>query len=152
MNLIQVHTGTIATRPLAVSLAALGLSVAIAAAAGCGGGANRLRGAVSFDDVPVATGTISFEPADGKGPAVGGAIESGRYAVLSPTPGHKVVRIFATRTTGRKVESDPAPGSPLVDEIESYIPDQFNISTTLACNVAAGASTTFDFHLKSQGP
>lgn len=152
MNRLHFHDGTVATRPVVAYLAALGLGMAIAAEVGCGGGVSRLRGAVSFDDVPVATGTISFEPADGKGPAVGGAIESGRYTVLSPTPGRKFVRIFATRTTGRKVESDPAPGSPLVEEIESYIPDKFNISTTLACDVEAGASKTFDFHLKSQGP
>jgi len=117
--------------------------------AGCSAGGSPVRGAVSFDDAPVESGTISFLPADGKGPTFGGVIEKGRYAVVAPTPGPKVVRVSAVRPTGRKLPPDPLVGetAPL-DEIAPYIPEQYNDRSTLVCDVVAG-SNTFDFHLKS---
>lgn len=125
-------------------LAALG-----AVATGCSGHQDhRVSGEVSYDSVAVAQGTITFEPADGKGPSAGGAIAGGRYAVVCANPGGKIVRITATRSTGRKVEADAVPGAPLVDEIAPYIPEQYNDRSTLTCDVVAGPNT-FDFHLKS---
>ena len=119
------------------------------AAPGCGPGGNRVSGAVSFDDTPVENGTIIFVPVDGKGPTFGGVIEAGRYAVVAPTPGVKVVRVSAVRPTGRKVLPDPLVGETApVDEIAPYIPEQYNDRSTLKCDVVAG-SNKFDFHLKS---
>lgn len=116
---------------------------------GCGPGGSPVRGAVSFDGAPVDKGTISFVPADGKGPTFGGLIEAGRYAVVAPTPGAKVVRVSAVRPTGRKLPPDPLVGETVpVDEIAPYIPEQYNDRSTLTCDVVAGPNS-FDFHLKS---
>jgi len=75
---------------------------------------------------PVDRGSISFEPADGRGPNTGGAIEGGRFDLsgsAEATPGKKIVRIRAFRPSGRKIESGPpAPPGTLVDELEAYIP------------------------------
>jgi hypothetical protein len=73
----------------------------VVAVAGCGAGGSPVSGAVSFDDSPVDSGTISFVPADGKGPTFGGVIAGGRYEVVAPTPGPKVVRVSAVRPTCR---------------------------------------------------
>lgn len=116
---------------------------------GCGRGGSPVSGEVSFDDTPVENGTISFVPADGKGPTFGGVIEAGRYAVVAPTPGSKIVRVSAVRPTGRKLPPDPLVGETApVDEIAPYIPEQYNDSSTLTCDVVAGPNS-FDFHLKS---
>lgn len=117
---------------------------------GCGRGGMPVSGAVSFDDAPVDRGTISFVPADGIGPTFGGLIEAGRYAVVAPTPGTKIVRVSAVRPTGRKIPPDPLVGETApVDEIAPYIPEQYNDQSTLTCDVVAGPNH-FDFHLKSR--
>jgi hypothetical protein len=120
------------------------------AAAGC---SSRLtypvQGAVTHDSVPVVQGTITFEPADGKGPTAGGLIKDGRYAVVCAAPGGKVVRITATRETGRKIAADPVAGAPMVDEIESFIPEGYNVNSKLRCDIAAAESNAIDFHLTS---
>ena len=119
------------------------------ASLGCGRGGSPVSGAVSFDGAPVENGRISFVPADGKGPTFGGLIEAGRYAVVAPTPGAKVVRVSAVRPTGRKLPPDPLDGGAApVDEIAPYIPEQYNDRSTLTCDVVAGQNK-FDFHLKS---
>ena len=116
---------------------------------GCGRGGSPVSGAVLFNDAPVESGTISFVPADGRGPTFGGLIEAGRYAVVAPTPGAKIVRVSAVRPTGRKLPPDPLDGGAApVGEIAPYIPEQYNDRSTLTCDVVAGPNS-FDFHLKS---
>jgi glycine/D-amino acid oxidase-like deaminating enzyme len=147
---------TMHTADLHPAASPLGLPWLLAASAllgsgclGCGSRGFPVSGAVSFDGQPVAEGTIVFEPADGRGPTAGGAVAAGRYEVFAATPGEKRVRIFATRSTGRTLPTDPVPDAPLVEEIEAYIPDIYNACTTLACSVAERGPTVCDFHLKS---
>lgn len=130
----------------AVRLVPLACATAVA---GCRPAGYPVAGTVSFDDAPVAAGTISFVPADGTGPTFGGVIAEGRYEVVAPTPGAKVVRVAAVKPTGRKLPPDPITGeTEPVDEIAPYIPSQYNDRSTLTCDVVAGPNT-FDFHLKS---
>src|SRR5215470_708337 len=82
----------------------------LTAGVGCGDGKVRVRGTVSFDGKPVEHGVISFDPADGQGPNTGAEIADGRFELSGPaaaTPGKKIVRIRASRPTGRKIESGP---------------------------------------------
>jgi hypothetical protein len=98
-------------------------AVVLAVLAGCGSGRLPVHGDVTFDGKPVDLGTISFEPADGQGRATGGKIMDGKYELVGNTasqPGKKIVRIFASRKTGRKVPAGPwaSPGQ-TVDEVVS---------------------------------
>lgn len=63
---------------------------------GCGK-ESRVTGEVTYDGAPVAKGTITFLPADGKGVPVGGPIVDGKYAVGPVEPGPKIVQVEATR-------------------------------------------------------
>ena len=99
-------------------------------------------------------GTICFEPADRKGPTTGGEITDGKYRLVgdaAPLPGKKMVRISASRKTGRKTPAGPpsAPNSVMADLYEQYIPDIYNSRTTLNCEVVAQGPNKLDFHLKS---
>ena len=119
--------------------------------AGCGSGRFPVAGEVTFDGKPVEQGTISFEPADGKGPTTGGKILGGKYEFkgnAAPLPGKKAVRIFAARKTGRQVEVKRSKPKLMVDEIERYIPDSYNTKTTLSCEVADRGANQINFHLK----
>ena len=120
---------------------------------GCGGSdLSTVEGTVTFDGEPVEEGSIVFEPADGVGPAAGGTIEQGRYRLAGDAgvvPGQKTVRISAVRSTGRQVEAgSPAPEGTMVDEVEQYIPVQYNQKTTLTAEVPPG-QVTLDFDLQA---
>jgi hypothetical protein len=61
--------------------------LAAACASGCGS-SSTVSGEVRYDGQPVQDGMITFLPADGKGPSVGGPITHGRYTVAgSPRSG-----------------------------------------------------------------
>jgi hypothetical protein len=120
---------------------------------GCGGGKIALKGEVTFDGQPVPEGSISFEPADGKGPVTGGVITAGAYRLegeAGTTPGEKVVRITAVRKTGRKVPIGEGTG--LTDEIVPYIPSRYNSQSQLRVQVVPGKVNTHDFRLAGSGP
>jgi hypothetical protein len=71
-------------------------AVFLIAQIGCGQ-SSSISGKVTFDGDPVAKGSISFQPADGKGPSSGGEILNGNYAVDDIQPGTKVVQIVGVK-------------------------------------------------------
>jgi hypothetical protein len=121
---------------------------------GCGSNVWRpVSGTVKFDGEPVAEGSISFEPADGKGPSAGGSIQDGEYLVARLMSGRKIVRIVGVRKTGKKVQRPmTGPGGPsggaTIDEVESYIPAIYNTQSTLTCEVVGDGQNRIDFDLK----
>lgn len=125
--------------------------LALTLLSGCG--RQPVSGEVTWDGKPVVNGVISFEPADGHGPTTGGKIRDGKYQLTGdavPLPGKKLVRISAARKTSRQVEVLYSTPKRMVDEIERYIPEQYNAKTTLFCEIVPGTVNTIDFHLKSQ--
>lgn len=59
-----------------------------------------VTGTVTFNGQPVPDGSITFSPADGKGPSAGGKIENGKYTVSDVPPGEKIVTVVG----GDKIE------------------------------------------------
>ena len=120
---------------------------------GCGSGRSPVAGEITFDGKPVQEGTIVFEPTDRQGPATGGKIVDGKYALTgkaAPLPGKKTVRISAVQKTGRKMESRFATPKNMIDEVELYIPKIYNTNSTLTCEVSPDGSKTINFDLKTQ--
>jgi hypothetical protein len=123
---------------------------------GCGGGAARVTGEVTFEGQPVGDGAISFLPADGKGPAAGGPIVAGRYTVENLTPGPKLVKIeavkkvpfarsseeMAKRAAVNKLFGD---GSGIIDPADIIPPNAEG--NNAAVEIKPGKQT-HDFHLK----
>jgi hypothetical protein len=121
--------------------------LALLAVGGCGGsGPMEISGAVTFAGQPVQSGTIQFEPADGKGPLAAGVIREGRYTVEA-MPGPKKVRIEGFKIIGRRQFTPGNPASPMVDITEPIVPERFNKQTTLTRDIARG-TCTYDFDLK----
>ena len=52
---------------------------------GCDNGRSSVTGKVTYQGQPVETGSISFEPIDGKGGTSGGAIEQGQFTLGGKT-------------------------------------------------------------------
>ncbi len=79
--------------------AAIGTATAIGlilSVGGCGD-STTIRGRVTYADQDIAKGSISFLPADGKGPTVGAPIAEGRYQLRGAVPGKKIVQIVAVK-------------------------------------------------------
>ena len=119
--------------------------------AGCGGTVS-VEGSVTFNDEPVSEGSISFESPDGSTPTFGGKIENGSYRIVdmpSNAAGSRIVRIVASRKTGRKVPAGPPfPPGTMLDEIERT-PTHYNDKSTLTAELRKGELNHFDFALKS---
>jgi hypothetical protein len=75
-----------------LGIVALGLSLI----AGCGRTA-AVSGSVTYDGQPVANGSITFTPEDGKGPVAGGPITEGKYRIVGVTPGRKIAQIIGVK-------------------------------------------------------
>src|SRR5262245_33538900 len=59
-----------------------------------------VRGEVKYDGTAIERGTITFQPADGKGPSAGGEIQQGQFSLQVP-PGVKRVEIRALKVVGK---------------------------------------------------
>lgn len=128
--------------------------------AGCGDGISRgnVKGKVTFDGVPVLSGTIVFVPAEGTdAPSSGAAIEAGEYITtpdLGPAVGKYRVEITAHRV-GETIEvagaagatSGPSGGGK-VDKMEMYIPAKYNTNSELTYEVTPGENVK-DFDLQA---
>lgn len=111
---------------------------------GCGGvKAVDITGTVSFDGKPIPEGDIVFVPADGKQSPDAGKIVDGKFAMKAKV-GKNNIRIQAMRGGG-KVDKlmGTSPG-------ENYIPDKYNIQTTLSEDVTVNGPNAFVFDLKSK--
>lgn len=115
-------------------------------------GRAEVHGKVYFGGVPVESGSIAFVPVEGTlGPSVGGAIQGGEYRIprnQGPLSGPYRVMILGTRKTGRKVREGEgsADFNALVDEVEMFIPQKYNIESSLKVDVKPG-NNELDFEL-----
>jgi hypothetical protein len=120
-------------------------------ALGCTGPKASVQGQVRYGGQLVDKGSISFEPADGKGPTAGGIIDNGSYVVADIPPGSKVVRIRGVRKTGKKKEAGPPfPKGHLVEEEVPFIPAVYNDKTMLTAEIAHGKANEVNFDLKAE--
>lgn len=140
--------------------AALTISFAIFAGCGAKSGPQRssVKGKISFDGQPVASGSIIFLPAQGvTGPSSGAEIRDGAYEIpeaSGPVLGAHRVEITATRTEGTETvagvdgATGGASGGGSIPKVTMYIPPQYNQNSILEAEIKSGANT-FDFELKS---
>jgi hypothetical protein len=110
-------------------------------------------GKVTLDGVDVSEGTIAFYPSGGsKGPAVGGIIQDGQYAIAEekgPAIGHARVEIHASKKTGRKMQMPMAGPGVMIDEIIEIIPKRYNTQSVLVAELDCGQNV-FDCELTSK--
>ena len=122
------------------------VSVLLFDAAGCETGPKlyTVTGSVTFQNQPVAKGQIVFADAGDAAAAAVGQIENGRYSVQT-TAGAKIVRITASKETGRILEG--AMGAK-VPELIDLIPPQYNTASSLRRTVEAKPEQSIDFPLE----
>lgn len=121
----------------------------IALLAGCSlkpaGG--KVKGTVTLDGQPLATGQILFVAVDQSSPSAEAAITAGEFEALVP-PGEKRVEIRAPKVTGKKKMYD-TPDSPTVDTVVELLPAKYNVNSELKMTVD-GTAQEQNFDLKSK--
>ncbi len=110
-----------------------------------------VRGEITFDDQPVASGTIVFVPTGASpGASASGEIVAGHFTIprkQSPSVGTHRVEVLAMRNNGKKEAGSPYPPGTMVDDIEQYIPARYNHKSELQAEIKSG-DNTIDFKLK----
>jgi hypothetical protein len=119
---------------------------------GCGGTERQrlaLEGAVTLDGKPLADGSIRFLAASNTDDLiVGGAIREGTFTIAAEKgawPGKYRVEIRATRKTGKKAQERNMDQP--IEEIVQYLPDRYNLESTLTADVTAMGPNRFEFVL-----
>ncbi|MFO0808562.1 MAG: hypothetical protein U0746_08065 [Gemmataceae bacterium] len=126
--------------------------IAILAAAGCGGGGDKpgvVRGEVTLDGKPLASGLIRFVPSDGKTGTADAKIVDGRFVAEKVPPGAKRVEISAAKVTGRQKAYD-TPDSPVVETTVELLPAKYNVKSELTMTVKPGEQDAPKFELTSK--
>jgi hypothetical protein len=104
-----------------------------------------VTGTVTLDGEPVAAGEIVFRATDGQTRSCGGQITNGQYS-FEASPGSKTVEITAMREVPGKMDtSNPGVEVPLM---EQYVPEKYNVETTLTAEVSG--ADPIDFELTSE--
>jgi hypothetical protein len=118
---------------------------------GCSTGAPcSVSGQATFGGQPISEGSIKFDPAtDSPGASGSAQIKDGRYEVpldAGMHAGRFLVSITANKKTGRTVKQFDSTTAKM-EEIIQYIPERYNLQSTLEVDLAPGANEK-DFQLQ----
>jgi len=124
-------------------------AISVVFVAGCSSESAKgiVKGEISLDGQPLATGLIRFVPVDGKTQTADGTIAGGKFSTSVPL-GDMRVEITAPRVVG-KMKMYNTPDSPEVDKVEEAIPPQYNVESKLSVTVVKG-EVEKKFELKSR--
>jgi hypothetical protein len=133
----------------------LAIALLVQLMSGCGGDDGLFRqsisGLVTLDGVPLAGGSILFEPTtEASGTAVGATIRQGMFVISraeGPAPGTYRVRIYSSsnaQAPPRKGQGDRAP-RPMVERL----PAHYNAKSDLRAEVFVDHANPFRFALQS---
>ena len=100
-----------------------------------------VSGKVTYNGAPVADGSIILMPLDKGLSPDAGKISSGRFAFAAKA-GTKKVEIRASREVGQVIREMG------VKARQSYIPNKYNVETTLTAEVVSRGKNEFTFDLK----
>jgi hypothetical protein len=121
---------------------------------GCGTSPSQVavQGTVTYDGDPVQNGQVAFEPR-GEGKMQFGIVSNGNYSIPTEfglVPGEYLVRITASRPTGKMAEADAFVRAADSLEInEQFIPAKYNTNSDLVVTIEPVAEATHDFSLSS---
>lgn len=137
------------------SVLALASCAALCAYTGCGAASSgkvAVSGEVRYDGEPLSNGQVVLEPR-GVGRMAIGQIVGGRYLIAAergPTAGDYVVRITASRPTGKMASSGSMSAGEMREVFEQFLPANYNESSELSLKIDATADVVHDFDLRSR--
>lgn len=124
------------------------VSLALVALSGCGDNSMaEVKGTVTWEGAPLASGALRFQAVDGNSPTTGGAIKDGQYLVKVPV-GKMKVSITAPKVVGQKKVYD-TPDSPVRPVTAELLPAKYNEQSELIIDVTPG-TVEKNFDLRSK--
>lgn len=108
--------------------------------AGCGEDKGTVEGTVTFDDQPVANGTITLVKADGDPVREGAVIKDGRFTAKAP-PGRYKIELNGKKVTGTRKQKGFDGKTEELEITEELFPERFNTKTELTEEIKPGANT-----------
>ncbi len=99
-----------------------------------------VTGEVFVNGKPLTNGSITLEPADGKGGVYGEQIQAGHF-LIKASAGEKRVSITASRPS-----NELGPDGKPMDE--QFIPAQYNAKTKLTTKVSPNQKNVFEFKIE----
>lgn len=132
-------------------LAAFGLWIA-GNLSGCGDPAGGvvtvpIAGTVTMEGEPLESGSLTLSPADGQGATAGAVIQKGKFSAKVP-PGSKLVQISSSKVVGQQKALDDPNDHRMIDIVEDRVAPEFNISSTLTCEIPENGTNTLAFEVK----
>lgn len=130
----------------------IAFAIAMLIPLGCSHGPERgeVSGVITLaDGKPLESGIIRFVPVE-SGPSSFAPIVAGHYLLTgdkSPILGQHKVVITAQRKTGRKLQQPDGPPGVFYDEIDQFLPAEYNQQTQLRIEIHSGKNT-FDQKLE----
>lgn len=117
-------------------------------ALGCDQGPKQgqVIGRVTLDGKPL-DGTVSFEPVDGKGATASAFIQGGAFEA-SVEVGQKKIRFSVPKVVGKR-RAYETPDSPMIEDVEEFLPARYNVMSDLMIDVKAGKQDV-QFNLDSK--
>lgn len=115
---------------------------------GCSDGprVGTVSGVVKVSGKEAERGSVTFIPADGKGPTAGGEITAGgRYTARVPH-GSMKVEVRVPKVVGKKALYGK--DGPYMDVLEEVLPDKFNNKTELTVDVKGDTTKDWDLPAK----
>jgi hypothetical protein len=106
-----------------------------------------VSGTVTLDGLPLKSGLIRFNPADGQTASADATITDGQFTATVPI-GEKQVWISAPKVVGKRKAYD-TPDSPTVDIVQELLPAEYNATSNVKIVVTAGSQTAA-YNLKSK--
>jgi hypothetical protein len=127
------------------------LALLLAALSGCRQSTPSIHGKVTYEGAPIQRGQITFSPADGRGTAHSGPIQSGQYKVDDVPPGRKVVLISSVKQfqfpkSHAEMAEMAKRGTPASQDSADEVPANA-VGNNKAIETATGAQE-FNFDLK----
>jgi hypothetical protein len=130
--------------------------VALVALGGCGGanplGRQAIRGTVTLDGVPLASGSIEFTPLEGSGVGSGAVIEAGKFEIPAEgglPPGKYRVSIV-DNPPAPPLPAGHMPGDDLPPQPKPRVPATWNQQSQQQIEVTERGPNRFEFHITTK--
>lgn len=122
-----------------LSFALVGL-VGLALIFGCGDDKSSVKGSVTFDSQPVASGTITFVKSDGELVREGAIIKDGAFQAQVPAGNYKI-ELNAQKVVGKRKQKSFDGKDEEVEITEELFPERYNTKSELTTKVERGSNT-----------
>jgi hypothetical protein len=111
----------------------------VATVVGCGNGKGSVRGTVTMDGKPVASGSVTFVKQGAELAREGAVIREGSFQAAVP-PGTYKLELNGQKVVGKRTQKGFDGKDETLDVTQELFPERYNLKTELMENIKAGVN------------